>query len=230
MTERKHPAALLPWRQHRTMAFTCNFLAFWAEIEHETHASRQKRRPGHYFCRQTPENLSDLSNYSSIFFCFHKIVLNVSKDSPSFRSICMFCFHLPRLPQPFAHGVKTQLFIRPPPPPRPRFPPQLIDARMYKVVTSLSHRNFRTATNFSRACLSPSATHAAAASANGNVYVWDIARNSSGAGTASEMAAAGTSAVILETHGAAATGCDWCLNMPCTLASCDAGGGLRVWG
>ena len=57
-----------------------------------------------------------------------------------------------------------------------------------------------------------------------------IARNSSGAGTASEMAAAGTSAVILETHGAAATGCDWCLNMPCTLASCDAGGGLRVWG
>ncbi|CAN0111904.1 unnamed protein product, partial [Laminaria digitata] len=107
---------------------------------------------------------------------------------------------------------------------------KLIDARMYKVVTSLSHRNFRTATSFSRACLSPSATHAAAASANGNVYVWDIARSAPGGGTASEMAAAESSAVVLETHGAAATGCDWCLNMPCTLGSCDAGGGLRVWG
>lgn len=131
-------------------------------------------------------------------------------------------FTSPPQPQPQPH------------PPRLRLPPQLIDARMYKVVTSLSHRNFRTATSFSRACLSPSGTHAAAASANGNVYVWDIARSTSGgtsgAGTASEMAAAESSAIVLETHGAAATGCDWCLNMPCTLGSCDAGGGLRVWG
>lgn len=119
---------------------------------------------------------------------------------------------------------------------------------MYQVVACLSHPNFRTASNFSRACLSPSAAYAAAASANGNVYVWDIARStSSGDGSSSGVAAGAASgagstgimpssssssavATVLQTHGVAASGCDWCLNMPSTLASCDSRGGLRVWG
>ncbi|CAN0404647.1 unnamed protein product [Hapterophycus canaliculatus] len=88
---------------------------------------------------------------------------------------------------------------------------------MYKVVASLGHPNFRTASSFSRACLSPSAAFAAAPSANGNVY-------------ASLSSFSSSVATVLQTHGAAAYGCDWCLNMPSTLASCDSKGGLRVWG
>jgi len=108
---------------------------------------------------------------------------------------------------------------------------------MYQVVACLSHPNFRTASSFSRAALSPSAAYAAAAAANGNVYVWDIA----GSSTSSSASAAGAGkgvgsssspavATILQTHGVPALGCDWCLNMPSTLASCDSKGGLRVWG
>lgn len=124
---------------------------------------------------------------------------------------------------------------------------QVVDARMYQVVACLSHPKFRTASSFSRACLSPSAAYAAAPSANGNVYVWDIARSTTGSGSSDSGAAfaasgAGTGtpsssslpssvvATVLQTHGVAASGCDWCLNMPSTLASCDSKGGLRVWG
>lgn len=109
---------------------------------------------------------------------------------------------------------------------------QVVDARMYRVVASLSHRGFRTSSSFSRACLSPSAAYAAAASANGDVYVWDIAASSSsGAGSSSSSSSSSAAAAtVLQTHGVAATGCDWCLNMPSTLASCDSKGGLRVWG
>lgn len=110
---------------------------------------------------------------------------------------------------------------------------QVVDARMYQVVASLRHPSFRTASSFSRASLSPSAAYAAAASANGNVYVWDIAASSSssssGAGS-SPSSSSSAVATVLQTHGVAATGCDWCLNMPSTLASCDSKGGLRVWG
>ncbi|CAN0388342.1 unnamed protein product, partial [Ectocarpus sp. 8 AP-2014] len=49
---------------------------------------------------------------------------------------------------------------------------------MYQMVACLTHPQFRTTSSFSRACFSPSAAYAAAASANGNVYVWDIARSS----------------------------------------------------
>ncbi|CAN0227374.1 unnamed protein product [Pylaiella littoralis] len=124
---------------------------------------------------------------------------------------------------------------------------KVVDARMYQVVACLSHPKFRTASSFSRACLSPSAAYAAAPSANGNVYVWDIARSTTGSGSSDSGAAfaapgAGTGtpsssslpssvvATVLQTHGVAASGCDWCLNMPSTLASCDSKGGLRVWG
>lgn len=111
---------------------------------------------------------------------------------------------------------------------------QVVDARMYQVVASLSHPSFRTSSSFSRACLSPSAAYAAAASANGNVYVWDIAATSSGVGSSSSPSSSPPSssavATVLQTHGVAASGCDWCLNMPSTLASCDSKGGLRVWG
>lgn len=110
---------------------------------------------------------------------------------------------------------------------------QVVDARMYQVVASLSHPSFRTSSSFSRACLSPSAAYAAAASANGNVYVWDVAASSSGGGSASSPPPSSSSAAVatvLQTHGVAATGCDWCLNMPSTLASCDFKGGLRIWG
>ncbi|CAM9905965.1 unnamed protein product [Ectocarpus sp. 13 AM-2016] len=126
---------------------------------------------------------------------------------------------------------------------------KVVDARMYQMVACLTHPKFRTTSSFSRACFSPSAAYAAASSSNGNVYVWDIARSSSssssssGGGAASASGAetvaasspmaAGTSpsvATVLQTHGVAASGCDWCLNMPSTLASCDSNGGLRVWG
>lgn len=119
---------------------------------------------------------------------------------------------------------------------------QVVDARMYQVVACLSHPKFRTVSSFSRACLSPSATYAAAASANGNVYVWDIARStgsgdgksvafaSSGAGAGTSSSSSSAVVTVLQTHGVAASGCDWCLNMPSTLASCDSKGGLRVWG
>ena len=116
---------------------------------------------------------------------------------------------------------------------------QVVDARMYQVVACLSHPNFRTASSFSRACLSPSAAYAAAASADGNVYVWDINGGSGASSTAAAAAGAGKGvgsspspavATVLQTHGVAASGCDWCLNMPSTLASCDSKGGLRVWG
>lgn len=113
---------------------------------------------------------------------------------------------------------------------------------MYKTVACLGHPQLRTATSFSRACLSPSALFAAAASANGNVYVWDIAKAaalglkppptaiSTAIPTAALPGPASAVAVVLERHGAATIGCDWCLSAPHTLASCDAGGGLRVWG
>ncbi|CAM9264942.1 unnamed protein product [Ascophyllum nodosum] len=118
---------------------------------------------------------------------------------------------------------------------------KLVDARTNRAVASLSHPNYRTATNFSRACLSPSALYAAAASSNGNVYVWDVARCSEGgppapvptsapASASAEGASSAEVVVVLETHGAAASGCDWCLNTPNTLASCDVVGGLRIWG
>eukprot|EP00903_Cladosiphon_okamuranus_P021611 g19872.t1 len=110
---------------------------------------------------------------------------------------------------------------------------KVVDARMYQVVASLSHPSFRTSSSFSRACLSPSAAYAAAASANGNVYVWDIAASGGGGGSASSPPPSSSSkavATVLQTHGVAATGCDWCLHMPGTLASCDSKGGLRVWG
>lgn len=94
---------------------------------------------------------------------------------------------------------------------------QVVDARTNQAVASLSHPNFRTATNFARSSLSPSALYASAASSNGNVYMWDISNPE------------GEAAIVLETHGASAMGSDWCLNMPSTLASCDAAGGLRIW-
>lgn len=117
---------------------------------------------------------------------------------------------------------------------------------MYQVVACLTHPKFRTTSSFSRACFSPSAAYAAAASANGNVYVWDIARSSSSSSSGAASSASGAETVaatsamaagtstsvvtVLQTHGVAASGCDWCLNMPSTLASCDSNGGLRVWG
>lgn len=116
---------------------------------------------------------------------------------------------------------------------------------MYQTVACLRHPNFRTASAFSRACLSPSAQYAAAASKDGNIYVWDIARSTTTASptaTAAESESVGKAmgggaavgggavAAVLGRHGSAAIGCDWRLNAPNMLASCDAAGGVRVWG
>lgn len=46
---------------------------------------------------------------SGRFFVFSKH-FRCYEESPSFRSISMFCFHLPRLPSYFTNGGKTQLF------------------------------------------------------------------------------------------------------------------------
>lgn len=72
--------------------------------------------------------------------------------------------------------------------------------------------------------------------------MWDLARSaappfgvatdesSRAVKTGIEGVCGGAVAAILGRHGSAALGCDWQLSAPSMLASCGAGGGVRVWG
>ncbi|CAM9355100.1 unnamed protein product [Discosporangium mesarthrocarpum] len=112
---------------------------------------------------------------------------------------------------------------------------KLVDTRTYEAITCLRHPNYRTPTAFSRACLAPGATFAAAGSIDHAVYVWDLALGSESSNAAAGWGlSTGTGSqrvvAVLESHEAPVVGCHWSARAPGRLASCDTAGVLCLWG
>eukprot|EP01127_Copromyxa_protea_P012226 TRINITY_DN3160_c0_g1_i4.p1 TRINITY_DN3160_c0_g1~~TRINITY_DN3160_c0_g1_i4.p1 ORF type:complete len:408 (+),score=46.38 TRINITY_DN3160_c0_g1_i4:637-1860(+) len=94
----------------------------------------------------------------------------------------------------------------------------VVDTRTWKVLRTLSHKDFTNGLNWSRSCFSPDAYYACAGGANGSLFVWDVS--------------SGNLVAHLDNHESDSSAICCCAWNPGggTVVTADKSGSLAIWG